>query len=1014
LTSTIIGGAMAAMTVPALAQDAGSNTAQTVREVVVTGSRIPRPNTTAVSPVQTVGQQEFKLEGTVGAETLLNNLPAVSPSSTQSQNGGGIGEGLATVDLRGFGPTRTLVLIDGRRMPPGDAQEPVADLNLIPTSLVDTVDVLTGGAASIYGSDAIAGVVNFKMKHNFEGLQIDAQYDFAEHDNNNSAADAILKADGLKAPTGETIQGRTEHITITFGANSADGKGNLEGYLGYINQEPVRQGAYDTEACTVISTFGAAGATGHACSGSSNSAYGNFQGKFYGALNGSNWVSSNTLNAVSQTLSNNPGGANLVSYSSAPPGAVSRAWNYAPFQYLQRQDTRYQGGYYGQYKVDDHITAYSDFMFENDTSTGQLAASGLFTNGPSQQVNCDDPLMSAAQQQAFCGPNAGNPNALSAGYQIGYRLQDEPRDLVHDHTTFKLDEGVRGAIDDVWSYDVYVQYGRAESSTKTTGDVSLSRMAYALDAIPNGSGGAMCANATARAAGCVPLNIFQPLSAGITPAQFNYIEEDATIAGYTTEQVASANLVGKLGKYGLKSPWANEGVGIALGAEYRRDYLNDSPDAATVSGDLAGAGVGGTPKVEGSTNVKEVFGELSIPIVSEHFLMKDVSVDLSYRRSDYNLAGTSDTYKFGGDWAISRDIRLRGAFSRTERAPNVIELFIPQTIQNGEYTDPCSGSKPTYSAPVCYRTANLAAAGVSEQYFEQNIYGQISPCPAGECNEKVGGNTSLHPEIADTTTLGLVFTPSFVRGLYVSVDYWDIDLRNAIGTLPVTGILQGCYADNIAALCDDIHRDPTNGTINGTQGYVSSALQNLTSIHKRGWDIQADYRLRLKDTGFLPDWGALDTDFTGTYEAIDDTSVPVEGEYNCAGLYGPTCGQPTPRWRHKVRWTWATPWKVDVSLQWRYLAQVKADANSGNPILGEECCTVVDAKIPAYSYFDLSAAWRIRDNLTLRGGVNNLFDKDPPMLDTLAIPLAQAPTNSWPALYDALGRTIFVNLTAKF
>ncbi|HWE47051.1 MAG TPA: TonB-dependent receptor, partial [Caulobacteraceae bacterium] len=361
----------------------------------------------------------------------------------------------------------------------------------------------------------------------------------------------------------------------------------------------------------------------------------------------------------------------------------------------------------------------------------------------------------------------------------------------------------------------------------------------------------------------------------------------------------------------------------------------------------------------------------------------------------------------------TRDIRFRGAYSRTERAPNVVELFIPQTIQNGEYTDPCSGPTPLYSADVCYRTANLAAAGVSEAAFASNIYGQISPCPAGECNEKVGGNTALKPEIAYTTTLGFVFTPSFVPGLYASLDYWDIDLQNAIGTLPVTGILTGCYQDNIATLCDDIHRDPVNGTINGTQGFVSAASQNLTSIHKRGWDVQADYMLRLGEHG-LPDWGTINTDFVGTYLAHDYITVPVEGSYECAGLFGATCGQPTPRWRHKVRWTWATPWNVDLSLQWRYIAQVKVDVNSSNPIMNFGTPDIIDAKIPAYSYFDLAATWRIRDNLILSGGVNNIFDKDPPVLDTLAFPIAQAPTNSWPAVYDALGRTIFINLTAKF
>ena len=318
LASTIMIGAVFGAGASAQAQQASSDqSSTTVKEVVVTGSRIPRPNNTAVSPVQTVGQQEFKLEGTVDAESLLNNLPSVSPSDTQFSNNGATG--IATVDLRGFGANRTLVLIDGRRMPPGDPQEPVADLNLIPSSLVDHVDVMTGGASSIYGSDAIAGVVNFIMKHNFEGVQMDAQYDFAQHDNNSSSADAIAKSAGFTAPSGNTIQGRTEHITITFGANSPDGKGNLEGYLGYIHQDPVRQSAYDYAYCATANNYKQVGtnyyATSHSCSGSSNSAYGKFVGPFWGSMNSSGQFIPGATQGSSVNLSNNPGApGNFVNY----------------------------------------------------------------------------------------------------------------------------------------------------------------------------------------------------------------------------------------------------------------------------------------------------------------------------------------------------------------------------------------------------------------------------------------------------------------------------------------------------------------------------------------------------------------------------------------------------------------------------------------------------------------------------------------------------------------------------
>src|SRR5690348_15206877 len=252
--SAMLAGTLATIAIPAFAQVADPGAPAVLSEVVVTGSRIPQPNTEAISPIQTVGQQEFKLQGTVDVETLLNNLPAVSPSDTQFSNGNAQ-TGIATVDLRGLGANRTLVLLDGRRMPPGDAQEPVADLNLIPSSLIDRVDVLTGGAASIYGSDAIAGVVNFIMKHDFQGVQIDAQYGFAQHNNDNAAADSVLTEGGLTPPRGSTIQGRNTHVTVTFGSKLDDGRGNVEGYLSYVDLKPVLQRAYDTEACVIASTF---------------------------------------------------------------------------------------------------------------------------------------------------------------------------------------------------------------------------------------------------------------------------------------------------------------------------------------------------------------------------------------------------------------------------------------------------------------------------------------------------------------------------------------------------------------------------------------------------------------------------------------------------------------------------------------------------------------------------------------------------------------------------------------
>ena len=373
----------------------------------------------------------------------------------------------------------------------------------------------------------------------------------------------------------------------------------------------------------------------------------------------------------------------LLLYSAAPPGAAARTWNYAPYQYYQRQDTRYQGGYFAHYDVNPHMEAYSDFMFMDDTTTAQLAPSGLFTNnGAINAISCDNPLASAAQLQAFCGPAAGTA-ALSPKYTIGYRLQNNPRDYVTQHDSFKLNFGLKGDLDHVWSYDAYIQYGKTTDSAVTKGDVSKAKIANALNVTPAG--------ACVVGGSCVPLNIFQPLSAGISTAAFNYIEEDASVAGTAVEQDASFNILGKLGKYGIKSPWATEGVGVSIGTEYRRNSLSVAPDAATLGGDLSGASVGGTPKTQGSIDVYDLYGEVSLPLAHDQFLIKDLTADVSYRFSDYHLSGESDTYSVSLEYAPISDIRFRGAFAPTSRAPNVLELFTPAVIGNGTFNDPCAG-----------------------------------------------------------------------------------------------------------------------------------------------------------------------------------------------------------------------------------------------------------------------------------------------------------------------------------
>jgi outer membrane receptor protein involved in Fe transport len=300
-------------------------------------------------------------------------------------------------------------------------------------------------------------------------------------------------------------------------------------------------------------------------------------------------------------------------------------------------------------------------------------------------------------------------------------------------------------------------------------------------------------------------------------------------------------------------------------------------------------------------------------------------------------------------------------------------------------------------------------------------YGSVSlQCSAAQCADLTGGNPHLKPEESNTVSFGLVFTPTFLHGFTATVDYFDITLNNLIGGISPKASLNECVATGSSGVgapifCDNIHRNATTGSIQGA-GYVYSVDVNEGSLRTKGVDWEVNYKRSLADMG-MGDHGSLALNWVGTYlENLITTPVPGFGSYDCAGLYGVTCGIPTPHWRSKMRLTWQTPWNASFSLAWRYFGHVNLDLNTSNPLLADQHDTA-DAHIPAYNWFDLSGTWRIKDGYNLRFGVNNIFDKDPPIVDTSNVGVSSPPFgngNTFPQVYDALGRTFFIGLTADF
>ena len=978
--------AFASMVAPMAAHAADTPSGE-VQAVVVTGSRIPHPNLTSDSPLTTVGQQDVKFEGVTTVENLLNSLPQVVGGQNLGQSINSTGT--ATVDLRGLGAQRTLVLVDGRRLAPGDAATPVPDLNNIPAALVERVDLVTGGASAVYGADAVAGVVNFIMKHNFQGIQVDLQASGNQHSNDDSTAQGLLTAANIAVP-GNKFDGQQYTASVVMGVNAPEDKGNITVFASYFNSQPVLQSARDFTACGLESLSNGASVYDHyKCAGSSNSAY----GRFNIAAN----TGTNPANTTS-TFHDNPNGTNSFVTSAVP------AYNFNNQSYLQREDTRYNIGYFAHYELNKHVDIYSDFMFMDDRTQAQYAPSGFFAGGgpvprdPYWQINCNNPFLSAAQATALCGSAAGT-SAIGLA-EIGYRFTSADRNGDFRHDTFKVDLGARGEIDDVWSYDGYIQLGKSSYTQYATGYASLRNMQNALLVNPNGtciSGGA-----------CVPLNIFQAQSAGISAAAFNYVLTPGVQQGTTEEDVASFAVNGDLGKYGMKSPWAADGVRVALGAEYRRENLVFAPDAESASGDLSGGGA--TPATSGSFDVKEVFGEASIPLVTDKPWVKSLTIAPGYRYSDYTSVGTTDTYKLDASYQPNDDVRLRYTYNRAVRAPNVVELYAPQSaggLYNGQ--DPCSGSHPSASAAACALTGVTAAE-----------YGTISACPASQCSELTGGNPKLNPETADTYTFGVVFTPRFIPRFTMSVDYYNIRISNLIsaGYGGANAIVAGCLGGQ-TFLCNEISRAPGTGQLFGA-GLVNVTNVNTGFLQTKGVDFSASY------TQPLGAWGRLDVKMTGTYTAhfVDEPNqaqpgLNSSGTFDCAGLYGATCGQPDPHWRSATRFTWTTPWKVTTSLNWRYIGSTKVDVNEGNPLINQGFSPVnydqIDAKTGDVSYFDVSVQWKVKDGYVLRGGVNNIFDKDPPHGDANNIGVYGGGNgNVFPGLYDTLGRNVFIGITANY
>lgn len=938
-------------------------------DIVVTGSLIKNANVTSVAPVTSIGQTENTLRGTINAEQLVRDIPGVVPSiGSQVNNGNG---GASFVNLRGLGTNRNVVLLDGQRIAPADFTG-VTDLNNIPVALIERTDILTGGASTTYGADAIAGVVNFITRSDFAGVDLQVQKGITE------------RGDGALTRT-----------DLTVGGNFADDKGNAVVSVGYQLVDPIYQGDRDFSSIAIDSFNG----TGVAGSGGSGTTV---PGRF-------------TVGSATRQI--DPTSGSLV--------ATYARYNFNPFNLLQTPFKRYNIYAAGHYDISDAFQFYTRGLFSKNTVDTIVAPSGDF--GSSVTIPYSNPYLPAAARAQFCGANGlttvqcnaaalavspTDPNYATFTTNVSRRMPEVGnRQSEFTTTLFDYKAGMRGQITSHLSYDINGGYGESENTQATSGYVLLSRVRQA----------ALATNTTTcltNTLGCVPLNLFGP-SGSITPAQAAFLTASSTISEKTSLAQVHAQINGD---FGYTSPFAKAPISFAIGGEYRRYTAQQRSDSLAQSGDLGGFGTA-PPNFSGAYSVYEGFAELDAPLVSDRAFFEELELQTGYRRSQYKIetAGSptfgTNTYKVGLNYSPVSSIKFRGNYQRAVRAPNIGELFTPlQTSLTNYASDPCAGAAPTSNA-------NLRAVCLAQGAPAASI-GTIETPSAGQPNITSGGNPALKPETSDSYTFGAVFQPTFIRRLTVTADYFNIKVRNAITTPTPADIINACFgslsaASATTAACTAIRRDPVTGQLSGdasVTGGLFGSLSNLGRLQTDGIDLKINYTQPLS-------FGKLNLSYAGTWTDKNTfQATPTSVNRNCVGYYSVNCGSIQPRFVWQTRGT-LTVQDVDFSILWRHLNPVKQeplDAAVEPAFVGVPSGLIGSTtsynfgRIGAYNYLDLAVRVGVRSNLDLTFVVTNLLDRAPPFVGYDIGSTAYNSGNTYPSTYDSLGRRFSAAAHLKF
>ncbi len=908
-------------------------------DIVVTGSRIARRDLETAAPIAVVGQEEFKLSGTVNVEQVINTLPQVIPGSTAfSNNPGG---GVSTLNLRGLGSNRTLVLVNGRRWMFYDSAQ-VTDLNTIPAFLLEGVDVVTGGASAVYGSDALAGVVNFRLRTDLSGVEAGGQYGLTERGD-----------------------GRRYEGYVALGTALPDNRGHATVYAEYFRREAIFQGArsFSNEALGENATN-----TGLIPGGSSTTP----NGRFTSTYAAGNCPTGNVFCG---------GGAFFTAPGVSRPRVATDLYNFAPANYLQVPQERYLLGGYADYDMGGGNTAYVEASFVNNRVANELAATpvtGTF------QVNIDavSPFLSAANIAALrqldtvaVGANTVVGDGIVPLSVSRRALETGGRNSLDERNAFRMLVGVKGPIAEGFNYDAYYSYARTRNANVQAGNISRSAFQAGL----NGSADA--------------INIFGPGT--LTPAMVDQISILAQNGDVSVLQVANASVSGGLFNLGM----GGSDVSIAAGGEYRKLSSEFIPDTALSSGDVIGFNAGDA--TAGSYTVKELFGELLVPVAANVAGVYNLEINGAGRYSDYSLANVGSVWTYAGGVTYSpiRDISFRGQYQHAVRAPNVGELFAGGAVNFPTANDPCAAASAATDPTIrglCVATG-VPANLVGTRGLQINTQIQI----------QTGGNPDLEEEVSDSYTAGIVLRPSFLPGLSMTADYFNIKVENTVSSLGggLANTLDLCY--NTIQDISSVYCQAFVGTRNALGQFDGTVLPlignaNVSTLKAEGVDVQVDYQTRFPLSMMGRDDSRLVFFFLGTYTRKNDLTAVAELPdeiTTCAGEFGLVCGNPTPKYKWTSRVSWIDG-GLTTSLRWRHLSAVRDD---------DDATTYLIERIPAYNLVDLSFSFNITDQYNLSIGVNNLFDKKPTILG-----VNEEQANTFPGTYDVLGRDFFVSTRFKF